>query len=292
MIAPVLAAVLPVLATAGLGFLWVRSGRTLETTTLTPLIVGIGTPCLIFSTFAKTSIPAGSFAAVALASISAILCFALVGAAVLRLTRLRVRAFLPTLTFPNNGNLGLPLALYAFGQEGLSYAIVFFAISTVGQFTVGQAIAAGAANWRGMLRMPLIYAVALGAAQSVWGLPLPGWLIQTIALIGGMTIPLMLLMLGASLALLPVETFGLAALLAGLRIGSGVAIGIGIALAFSLDGSARAIVILQSAMPPGIYNYLFAQRWNTQPQEVASVVVLATLASIVSVPALLHFLMQ
>lgn len=99
-------------------------------------------------------------------------------------------------------------------------------------------------------------------------------------------------MLGASLALLPVETFDLAALLAGLRIGLGVAIGVVIAPVFGLGGSARAIVILQCAMPPAVYNYLFAQRWNNQPEEVASVVVVATFASIVSVPALLRFLMQ
>jgi malate permease and related proteins len=270
----------------------VRCGRPFETATLTPLVVDIATPCLIFATFAKTSISPASFATVALASAAAIGCFALVGTAVLSLTGLPVRTFLPALTFPNNGNLGLPLALYAFGQEGLGYAIVFYAICMIGQFTVGQAIAAGAANWRGMLRMPLIYAVALGAAQSLWDLPLPGWLTQTIALIGGMTIPLMLLMLGASLARLPVETFGLAALLAGLRIGLGVAIGIVITLVFGLDGSARAIVILQCAMPPAVYNYLFAQRWNNQPEQVASVVVVATLASIVSVPTLLRFLMQ
>jgi malate permease and related proteins len=51
------------------------------------------------------------------------------------------------------------------------------------------------------------------------------------------------------------------------------------------------VVILQSAMPPGVYNYLFAQRWNNDPEEVASVIVVATLASIVSVPALMHFLL-
>jgi malate permease and related proteins len=81
---------------------------------------------------------------------------------VLKVLGFRIRTFLPSLTFPNNGNLGLPLAAYAFGSTGLAYAIVFYAICMVGQFTVGQAIAAGAANWQGILRLPLLYATILG----------------------------------------------------------------------------------------------------------------------------------
>ena len=217
--------------------------------------------------------------------------FALVAAIVLPLAGLRVKTFLPSLTFPNNGNLGLPLAAYAFGAEGLSYAIVFYAICMIGQFTVGQAIAAGKANWVGMLRLPLIYAVLLGVAVSVCRVPLPLWVINTISLIGGMTIPLMLLMLGSSLARLRVEMMSRAIALSVLRIGVGACIGYGIAALFHLDGAARPVLIMQCAMPVAVYNYLFAQKWNNQPEEVASLVVVSTFVSIVSVPALLHFLM-
>src|SRR5215472_17869599 len=66
-LAPILAAVIPVLTTAVIGYARVRYGRPFETATLTPLVVDIGTPCLIFATFAKTSIATASFAAVALA---------------------------------------------------------------------------------------------------------------------------------------------------------------------------------------------------------------------------------
>ena len=71
MLGPILAAVIPVLTTAGLGFIWVRAGRPLENGMLTPLVVDIGTPCLIFATFAKTAIAPGDFATIALATIAA-----------------------------------------------------------------------------------------------------------------------------------------------------------------------------------------------------------------------------
>lgn len=291
MFGPILAAVFPVLAVAGLGFVWVRAKRPFENAMFTPLVVDIGTPCLIFATFAKTSIPPAGFAAIALASVTAIGCFGVLAAAILPLAGLRVRTFLPSLTFPNNGNLGLPLAAYAFGERGLGYAIVFYAICMIGQFTVGQAVAAGSANWRGMLRLPLIYAVLAGVAISVWKVALPSWLMNTVSLIGGMTIPLMLLMLGASLARLQIAVISRAVMLSVLRIGSGACIGLAIAMLFNLDATARSVLIMQCAMPVAVYNYLFAQRWNNQPEEVAGLVVVSTLVSIVSVPALLHFLM-
>ena len=218
--------------------------------------------------------------------------FAAVGYLLLKLLGLRVRTFLPSLTFPNNGNLGLPLAAYAFGSEGLGYAIVFYAICMIGQFTVGQAIAAGSTNWRGVFRLPLLYATVLGVLVSVSHAAPPAWLVNTIALVGGMTIPLMLLMLGASLARLRIQAAGNALLLSAIRIVTGAAIGYAITLMLELHGAAQSVLIMQCAMPVAVYNYLFAQKWNNQPEEVAGLVVVSTLASIVSVPALLFILIR
>lgn len=290
MTAAILAAVVPVLVTIGIGFFWIRAGRELDNSILTPLVVDVGTPCLILATFFRTSVSPAGFAEIALASTLALLSFAITGLILLTLLGLRVRTFLPSLTFPNNGNLGLPLAAYAFGAIGLSYAIVFYAICMIGQFTVGQAIAAGTANWRGMLRLPLLYATAIGVLVSAAHIPLPTWSINTISLIGGMTIPLMLLMLGASLARLRVESLKRAMLLSAVRIVMGAGVGLAIALLLRLDGVARSILIMQCAMPVAVYNYLFAQRWNNQPEEVAGLVVTSTFASIISVPVLLYLL--
>lgn len=91
MLGPVLAAVIPVLATAGLGFLWVRAGRPFDNAMFLPLVVNIGTPCLVFATFAKTSISPSRFAEIAFASAAALVCFAVVAAALLPLAGLRLR---------------------------------------------------------------------------------------------------------------------------------------------------------------------------------------------------------
>jgi len=288
---PVLATVvLPVLITVLVGFVWTRIGYRLDSKDLTALIGDVATPCLIVSTFLTTRVSFEALAAVAGAAATAIVLFAALGGLFLWATGLRIRTFLPSLAFPNAGNLGLPLSLYAFGPEGLGYAIAFFSTSSVANYTLGQAISAGRANWRGLVRQPLLYAVALGIVLSYAQVEAPAWLTATISLIGGLTVPLMLLMLGSSLGQLKVASFGRAVAVSVVRIGLGAVVGVGVAALFGLTGSMRAVLILQCANPVAVYNYLFAQRWNNQPEEVAGVVVVSTLLSLLSIPLLLAWL--
>ncbi|MGL4496045.1 MAG: AEC family transporter [Beijerinckiaceae bacterium] len=284
------AVVVPILATVAIGYFWAQRGYRLDSKELTALIGDIATPCLIVHTFQSTKLPFEAFAQVAVAAASAIVLFALSGALLLTLLGLRLRTFLPSLSFPNAGNLGLPVALYAFGPEGLGYAIAFFATSAMANFTLGQAISAGSANWRGLLRTPILYAVIVGVGLSYGGITLPQWLGATLALIGGMTVPLMLLMLGSSLSLLRIASFPRAALVTCIRFGLGITGGLLVTSLLGMTGIMRAVFILQCANPVAVYNYLFAQRWNNEPEQVAGVVVLSTFVSLATVPLLLIWL--
>src|SRR5215212_9353201 len=211
MFAVVLAVVLPVVITVAVGFLWTRYGYPLKSKELTALIADVATPCLIIATFQKSQLSFDAFAAMAGATAAAIVLFAGVGALALWAAGLRIRTFLPSIAFPNAGNLGLPLSLYAFGTEGLGYAIAFFSISSVANYTFGQAISAGKANWKGLLRAPILYAAALGVGLSYYQMELPHVAQSTVNLIGNMTVPLMRLMLGSSLKQLRVAAFWRAA---------------------------------------------------------------------------------
>ena len=141
--ATILGAILPVLLTALLGYVWTRARRPLEAHGLTQIVTEIGTPCLVFSTFAHMTVPPAAFAATAAASLTILVGFLIVASAVLTLCGLSLRTYLPSMAFPNSGNLGIPLALYAFGPEGLAFAIVFLCFNSIMNFTIGQAIAAG-----------------------------------------------------------------------------------------------------------------------------------------------------
>ena len=290
MIETILTAIAPVMLTALIGYFWTRSGRSIEANGLTQIVTEIGTPCLVFSTFAKMSVPTGAFAATAAASLTILIGFLIVATLVLKLCGLSLRTYLPSMAFPNTGNLGIPLALYAFGPEGLAYAIVFRCFTSVMNFTIGQAIAAGTMSWRAIVKMPIIYAVALGLVVTESGITLPQFLSNTISLLGSITVPLMLLMLGVSLGSLRVSVFPRAFALSLLRIGMGASLGFGVTAFFGLHGAARAAIIMQSSMPAAVFNYLFALRWHNQPEEVAGIVVVSTLVTIATAPTLLYFL--
>src|SRR5215831_15487162 len=109
----------------------------------------------------------------AAASLAAFAGFTLIGIAVLLVMRLPFHSYLPALIFPNAGNMGLPLCLFAFGPQGLALAIVFFAVHSILQFTLGVSIAAGTADPGRLLRLPLIYAVALALLFDATGTPMP-----------------------------------------------------------------------------------------------------------------------
>jgi predicted permease len=292
MIEIILGAVIPVLLTAAIGYGWTRAGRSFDASSLTLLVTEVGTPSLVFSTFARTSIPPAAFASSAGATVVILGSFVITAALILRLIGLPWRVYLPAMSFPNTGNLGLPLALYAFGPEGLSYAIVFFAFCSLSNFTAGQAIAAGSVNWLSIVRMPIIYAAVLGITASALQWHLPLWLANTVNLLGSITVPLMLLMLGVSLGKLRVAAFPRAFMMATLRIGMGAIIGYAVTTLFDLGGVAKAALIQQSAMPVAVFNYLFALRWNNQPEEIAGIVVVSTVMAIVTAPALLYLLLR
>ena len=65
------------------------------------------------------------------------------------------RAFVPTMMFNNCGNLGLPLAVLAFGEHALEAAVVLFLISNLGHFTLGAWLFGGAVSWKGLATSPV-----------------------------------------------------------------------------------------------------------------------------------------
>ena len=286
----ILPAVLPVFITALIGYALARANRPFDNRTITFLVTSIGTPALVFYNLAKTTVAPGALAVIAAATAVAITFYLVVGSLALRALGLKWRTFLPSLAFPNSGNLGLPLALYAAGQEGLNYAIVIFAMTSILNLTAGQAIAAGKNNYLVVLKSPILPAVALGLIFAYGGIPIPLWATNTLDMLSGLTIPLMLLMLGTSLAKIQVTTFGRSVILSAARIGMGTIAGFTLAALFGFTGPERIAFVLQCAMPVAVFNYVFAQMYDNEPGEVASLVVVSTLMSVVTTPIILAVL--
>jgi len=287
----IFAIIAPVFICTVLGWGWVRAGRSYDRELITVLIADIGAPCLVFSRLVALEVEAEAMAEMAMAAGISVAAFAVAGIAILRLTGLPLNTFLCPFVFGNQGNMGLPVCLFAFGEEGLALAIAYFSVTATLQFTVGISIWSGRWSLRELARTPLIHAVVLAVAVLASGTTVPAWIWNTTEILGGFAIPLMLVTLGASLAELRVARIGRSVLLAFGRLGIGFGVGVALAALLDLSGVARGVLVLQCSMPAAVFNYLFAQRYGRAPEEVASIVVVSTLLAFAGLPLLLGFLM-
>lgn len=283
--------VFPVFTIAALGYWWARTDKPFDTQVVTALVTNIGTPALIVDTLLTVSLPGNTLMEIMTATVVIHGVLGVGGWLMLAATRQPVRSYLPAIIFGNTGNMGLPLCLFAFGEEGLALAVGFFVPTAVLQFTLGHQLAAGRASARQLLRTPMIWAVAIALPLAATGTTLPTALTNTIGLLGGLTIPLMLMALGVSLSRLQVTALGRATVFSVIRLGVGAAAGWIVATLMGLDGIAFGVVVVESAMPVAVFNYLFAQRYANRPEDIAGTVVISTALSFLTLPLILAFVM-
>lgn len=291
MITQIFAVIAPIFICAGIGFAWVKRGLPYEPAFVTKLVMVVGFPCLIFSSLVQSELDLNALAEMALAAVVTLSVFAIIAYPLLRLAGQDIRAFLPPMILANTGNMGLPLCLLAFGDTGLALGIGYFTINGLLAFIVGPAIVSGSTNPMEVLKLPLIWATVLALIFKIGDVPVPEWALNTLSIIGGFPIPLMLITLGTSLAELRITTLGRSTALALLRLTMGFAVGVGVAHGLGLEGVARGGVIVECAMPAAVFNYLFAHSYNRRPAEVAGVVVISTALSFATLPALIWYVL-
>jgi len=281
------AVVAPVFLLSAAGFIWEKRGYSFDQLLVTNLMTMVAAPCLVFSTFTNAQISFAETGRMAEVTVACLCLFAAVASIGLRLAGMPLRVYLPSMIFPNIGNLGLPVCKFAFGDRGLGLAMVYFAVTTIGQFTVGPAIASGRFRLDAMARTPLIYAVVIAVTLGGFGVAIPRWIANTAELAGAMAVPLMLMALGVALANMKAKSLGRSMTMAVVRLGMGTLGGWIVATyVFDLDGVARGVVIIQSAMPVAVFNYLFAMIHRNQPEEVAGMVLTSTLLAMLWLPLL------
>ncbi len=287
----VLEIVAPVFLLAGIGFSWVRLGFEYRIQFVTQLAMTLSVPCLIFVSLMNTEIDPAALAALSQASVVAYGAVTLCAALLIRVLRLNRRTFLAPIIFGNTGNLGLPLALFAFGEVGLSYAVVVFAIMAIWSFTFGIWLVAGVGSFRRVLREPLVWATLLGAVFLWQDWQTPEFLTNTLSLLGQMAIPMMLITLGVAVARLSPGGIGRAVLLSALKLVICVGAGWVAALWFDLDDIAFGVLVLQVATPVAVTSYLLAEKYGADAQAVAGLVVVSTLMSVAALPLILAALL-
>ncbi len=287
MLFQIAAIIAPLFACAGIGYVWGRLNRPFDAQMITGLSLNFGMPCLILSSLTRLDVSGEAFATVGGAYAAALAVGLAIGAVLARLLRLDVRAYTPVFAFSNTGNMGLPLCLFAFGDAGLTFGIVNVVVSSVVSVTTSGALYSGRTSFDILYKNPLIYGVVAAIPFLVAGEPLPAWLANTTELIAGMAIPLMLIALGVAISKLRMTFVTKSLGLSALKLTLGFAIGFTVANLAGLEGAARGTLILLFAMPVALHNYVFAQRFERRPDEIAGMVLASTALSFATLPLLL-----
>lgn len=279
----------PVFLLASVGFVWVRLGFEYRVEFVTRMAMTLAVPSLIFVALMNIEAEPQALAALSVATFVAYGLVIIGIFAVVKLAGLDVQTYLAPLIFGNTGNLGLPLALFAFGDVGLGYAVVVFAISAVLTFTIGIWMVAGVGSFRRVVQEPLVGATLLGALFLWQGWETPQFLTNAIFLVGQMAIPLMLITLGVAVARLETRAMSQAAILSAVKLIICATAGWAVATWFGLDPIAGGVLILQLATPVAVASYLLAEKYGADAQPVAGLVVASTLLSVVAMPLILAF---
>ena len=279
----------PVFLLAAVGYAWVKLGFEYRVEFVTRLAMTLSVPCLIFVALIETEIEADALAALSLASFAAYALVTLAFAAVVAVWKLDKATYLAPLIFGNTGNLGLPLALFAFGEIGLGYAVIVFAVMAILSFTFGVWLVSGGGSLVKVVKEPLVAATILGAIFLWQGWRPPEFLFNSLDLIGQMAIPIMLITLGVAIARLEIQAVSQAIVLSVIKVVVCVACAWGVAVWFELDPTASAVLIVQVATPVAVTSYLLAEKYGADAQPVAGLVVVSTLISVITLPLILSF---
>jgi len=283
----VLEIVAPVFLLAAVGYVWVRAGFEYRVEFVTRLAMTLSVPCLIFTALMRTKIEPEALTALSLAAVAAYLVLTVAAFGLVKLARLDVRTWLAPLIFGNTGNLGLPLALFAFGETGLSYAVVVFAVMALWSFTFGIWIVAGGGSVTRALKEPLLWATVAGGVFLWQGWETPRFLTNTLALAGQMAIPMMLITLGVAVARMSAGRIGRALAVSLVKVVLCVAVGWVLGRAFGLDDVAFAVLVVQLATPVAVTSYLLAEKYGADAEAVAGLTVASTLLSVLALPVIL-----
>ncbi len=290
--------ILPVFGIVLLGAL--LGGRLeLQARTLTRAAYYIFVPAFIFQSISQADVPLTSLSRmitfIILTHLLAVLIAAGLGR-VLGRSKEMIAAFIMIAAFGNVGNFGLALIQFRLGDIALPEASIYFVVIN----TVAFVICISAAGWahgggRGaiwsVLKTPALWATVPAVMVSIGGFDVPLLLDRMVGLLAGAMIPVMLFALGLQLREqarihLTTDVF----LASGFRLFLAPMLALLIAAPFGLSQIESAAGVLQAAMPVAILVSIIAKENDIVPEFVTSVVVVSTLASVVTLSLLMVWL--
>ena len=279
--------IFPVFFIIAIGYLFGKKNPKFNTDTITTFSGKIGVPAMLFYSLAasktldfQTFIKFGSFTFLFVA------CFAVIGIVILKILKRDIVLELSPLILPNTGNIGLPICLFAYGDQGFSIGSSVAAVIMLLHFTVGIFIASKKLNLRPLLESVPMYTILISGALLYFEIKPPQFLVNTTMLLAYSTIFLILTSLGIALSTLKTTNFKTNIVIAVSKLISGPIIALLIIRYFGLSGYEAGVILIQASMPSAILNFLLAKMYSKKihADNIASVIVISTTLSFITIP--------
>ena len=285
----------PVFFVVGIGYYLGKTNPKIDTTFITSFAANIGTPAMVIYAITSTGINFEIFRDYFWYYLLAIGLFALVGIFTLYLLKTKdIVRELPPLIFPNTGNMGLPICMFAYGSKGLGVSASITSLIILCHFTLGVFLADRKFNLNVILKNPPFYAIIFSAIMLFYGIKMPVFVVNTTEWLMYVTIFLILMSLGIALTRLKVFSLSNALISSFTRMLIGPAIGFLLIFIFDLKGFAAGVLLIQCSMPSAVLNYLVGSIYSPKKivDSIASTIVVSTLISFVTIPIVVYIALR
>jgi len=281
-----LSPVFSVFVLVAVGFCFARYKK-ISLEPITEIVVYLCAPCLVFTSLASKHLVLADLGAILAGNLGILVGTGLIVSLYAALTRFRSPGLILPVLFMNAGNMGIPLSLFAFGDPGLQRGTLFYVMNTLLHYSLGIYILGGREGAGEIFRLPLIYAAVGGLLFNVAEIPIPEPIFQPLSLLGLAVVPLMLVSLGYRLYGMRSLTWGHSIAGALMRVGGGFGAAYATVTLLGIDGLNRQVVLLYGSLPSAVINFMLAEKYGSDPDLAASIILFSTVLSLIAVPLVL-----
>jgi malate permease and related proteins len=279
----ILGIILPIFLIILLGYLFARRVKP-DMAMVNRISMTILAPALIFAALAGKDFDVAANGMLMLASVGIVLGSGFLSWPFAKLLHTDHRTFVPPMMFNNCGNMGLPLAVLAYGQPGFSAMVALFTISNLLHFTLGAWMIDHHARFGNLLRNPMVWSTFVGFGFALVHPPVPEWGSVAIRMLGDALIPMMLLSLGVRLYEVRWDDWRLGVVGGLVCPLTGIAIAALLGPLLGLDHMQQGLLIIFGSLPPAVLNFMVAEQFKQEPAKVASIVLIGNVMSAAFIP--------
>ena len=281
---------MPIVILIIIGYYWKKKELPFDKDMISSLLMNLGTPALLIASINNKDLTVDNMLTILIYGTSLIIVCTVLTTIYLKIEDKEVRPFLQSFIFPNTGGLGIPIVYVLLGETAFVYAITFSTLINIYHFTIGLWLANNSLNIKKALQTPVLYALVAALLFKGTNTEIPSVIEDVCKMLGGITIPLMLLAFGTSLVGIKIGEN-----IKAIRMGvARVIIGFAVVYMAYIFGNFEHIIIatllIQYSMPVATTSYLFAFRFNGPDKEVAVMTASSTVAILFLLPVIIYLI--